>query len=898
MARIFIDGQPYDVDGNQNLLHACLSLGFDLEYFCWHPALGSVGACRQCAVKQFKDEHDQRGKIVMSCMTPAKEGTRISIADPQAKAFRAGIIEGLMLSHPHDCPVCDEGGECHLQDMTVMSGHVYRRSRFPKRTFRSQGLGPFVAHEMNRCIQCYRCVRFYQDYAGGHDLCSFGLRNLVFFGRHQDGVLESEYSGNLVEICPTGVFTDATLKRHYTRKWDLQMAPSVCVHCGEGCNTSPGQRYGMVRRIVNRYHQHINGYFLCDRGRYGYEFVNAPTRMREALLRNDDHLAPSSVQAARARTVALVSGQRVFGIGSPRASLEANFALRALVGAAHFSSGMAAGEQHRLEHMLARLRSSAAPSPTLAEVEESDAVLVLGEDLPNVAPRMALAVRQSVRQRSYILAAGKAIPRWQDQAVRRATDERSPLILATAAETRLDDIASEIYRASPDDLVRFAGAVAHALGVSIPRVTDLDQAVVAQAQRTARALSEAQRPVVVAGPSLGSEALIDAAALVASALAGPARLPGLAFTAPECNSFGLAMLGGLPLDDVLRAATQGEVDTLVILENDLDRRLGHEASARLRGQVRHVVVLDCLSSRTSDSADVVLPAASFAEGDGTLVNREPRAQRFFRVLGRDGDVQESWRWLRDLLVATGGLPAGSWPNLDDVTRAVAEEVPGLAPILAAAPPASFRTAGGKQPRAPNRFSGRTAMTADRDVSEPQTAQDPDSALGFQMEGDPRQPPTPLIPYFWAPRWNSIQAVNKYQTVVGDGLRGGGAGVRLFEPASSKSVLGFSIPAAFEPKRGRWLALPLFRIFGSDETSVHGQGLATLVEEPSLAMRDDDARQLGITAGEVLTVRGDGWSVKLATELRPDLPPGTLGITAGYRETGAFRFPTWVGVSRS
>ncbi|MFZ0391957.1 MAG: 2Fe-2S iron-sulfur cluster-binding protein, partial [Calditrichia bacterium] len=156
MAKIFIDNKPFEVGAKKNLLDAIISLGLDLPYFCWHPAMGSVGACRQCAIKIFKDEKDTRGKITMACMEPAAEGTRISINDPEAREFRAGIIEWLMTNHPHDCPVCDEGGECHLQDMTVMTGHVYRRHRFHKRTYRNQNLGPFINHEMNRCIQCYR----------------------------------------------------------------------------------------------------------------------------------------------------------------------------------------------------------------------------------------------------------------------------------------------------------------------------------------------------------------------------------------------------------------------------------------------------------------------------------------------------------------------------------------------------------------------------------------------------------------------------------------------------------------------------------------------------------------------------------------------------------------------
>ncbi|TKB63171.1 MAG: 2Fe-2S iron-sulfur cluster binding domain-containing protein, partial [Nitrospira sp.] len=234
MATIIVDNKSYTVDEQQNLLAACLGHGLNVPYFCWHPAMGSVGACRQCAVKQFKDDRDQSGRLVMSCMTPATNGTRISIDDPEAKAFRASVIEWLMVNHPHDCPVCDEGGECHLQDMTVMTGHVYRRYRYQKRTHRNQALGPFIRHEMNRCIQCYRCVRYYRDYAGGRDLNVFGSHDAVYFGREQDGTLENEFSGNLVEVCPTGVFTDKTFFHHYTRKWDLQAAQSICPHCSLG----------------------------------------------------------------------------------------------------------------------------------------------------------------------------------------------------------------------------------------------------------------------------------------------------------------------------------------------------------------------------------------------------------------------------------------------------------------------------------------------------------------------------------------------------------------------------------------------------------------------------------------------------------------------------------------
>ena len=619
MATVYVDNQPYQMNPKQNLLHGCLSLGMNLPYFCWHPALGSVGACRQCAVKQFKDEADTHGKIVMACMTPAAEGTRISIQDAEAAEFRAAIIEGLMLNHPHDCPVCDEGGECHLQDMTVMTGHDYRRYTFEKRTFRNQYLGPFVNHEMNRCIQCYRCVRFYREYAGGDDLNAFALRNIVFFGRDRDGVLENEFAGNLVEICPTGVFTDATLKRHYTRKWDLQMAPSVCVHCALGCNITAAERYGMLRRLVNRYNGEVNGYFLCDRGRFGYEFVNSERRIRQPLLAK---ATVATAEAALGHLRELASGKMI-GIGSPRASLESNFALRSLVGEDRFYAGIPATESRLLKLMLDILRNGPAHTPSLREVESADAVFILGEDVTNVAPRMALSLRQSVRQQPMQIAERLHIPLWMDHGVREALqEERGPLFIASTGATRLDDIATRTYRAAPDDQARLGFAVANALDSRAPAPSDLSEAMLTLAAEIAQALKTAKRPLVISGPSNRSAALIQAAANVAWALPGAS----LAFTAPECNSLGLALMDAPALDHALEA----EADTVIILENDLYRRLPAPVVDKFLARFQHVVVLDHLETATTAKAELVLPAATFAEGDGTLVSSEGRAQRFFR----------------------------------------------------------------------------------------------------------------------------------------------------------------------------------------------------------------------------------------------------------------------------
>ncbi|MBI4789991.1 MAG: molybdopterin-dependent oxidoreductase [Chloroflexi bacterium] len=912
MVIIYIDHQPFEVNPNQNLLAAALSVGLDLPYFCWHPALGSVGACRQCAVKQFRDEKDTRGRLVMACMTPAKDGTRISIDDPEARAFRESVIEWLMENHPHDCPICDEGGECHLQDMTVMTGHAYRRYRAAKRTFRNQYLGPFVNHEMNRCIQCYRCVRLYRDYANGRDFDAFSIHNTVFFGRHADGVLENEFSGNLIEVCPTGVFTDATLKRHYTRKWDMQSAPSVCVHCAVGCNTFPDERYGVLRRIRARYNGAVNGYFLCDRGRYGYEFVNGDRRTRQVMFmdgaargttrikrvqsassaeasqammtmpgdafsldaagfaspgfarRAPSPNAPTRDQALQRVSDLLARGKRVIGIGSPRASLESNFALRTLVGADNFYQGIAEREARLVSLMSDILQNGPSRSPSLKEVETCDAVLVLGEDVTNYAPMLALALRQAVRKKAIREIAVKlGIPEWDDKAVREAIQgQKGPLFLATPNATKLEDIATAVYHAAPDDIARLGYAVARGLGADVPEVAGF------QVDAIVAALKNAQRPLVVAGPSLGSEAIIQAAANVA--WAANARL---VFTMPEANSFGLGLIGGPSLD----AAFQAQADVVIILENDLYRRADADVVDTFLAGAKHVVVLDHVVTPTTAKAEILLPAATFAEADGTFVNDEGRAQRAFQVFVPEGDIAESWRWLRDIAAAAGRAEMIGWRNLDDVAAALGEQLAIFKPIVDLAPPAGFRIAGMKVARQPARATGRTAMTAHLSVHEPKPPDDPDTPLSFSMEGFQGTPPSPLVPRFWAPGWNSIQALNKFQSEVGGPLQGGDPGKQLVEPTEGAPTFFREIPAAFAPREGEWLIVPLYHIFGSEELSVLSPGIAELTPEPYLALNADDAARLQANEIEIAL---SNHLYRLPVKIVSALPAGVAGVPNG------------------
>ena len=571
----------------------------------------------------------------------------------------------------------------------------------------------------------------------------------------------------------------------------------------------------------------------------------------------------------------LASGKAI-GVGSPRASLESNFALRTLVGPNGFYSGMADSEARLVALAVNILRRGPMRTPTLHEVEACDAVFILGEDVTNVAPRMALALRQSVRQQPIVAAKKLKIPLWMDHGMRDAIqDKKGPLYIATPYATRLDEIATATFHAAPDDIARLGFAVAHALD---PQA--LSRGDFPLAGEIARALKDARKPLVISGPSCHSEAIIEASANVAMAVGAH-----LSFTAPECNTVGAMFMGANPMSAAFQAVKDGDADTLIILENDLYRRAPRADVDALLKATAHVIVLDHLVNPMSEQAELVLPSGTFAESDGTFISSEGRAQRFVQVFVPPSSIQSSWRWLGQ----------GSWESLDEVLAAMATALPQLGPARDAAPPATFRMAGAKVPRSSHRSSGRTAVLANINVSEPKPPDDPDSPLAFSMEGAPNHPPGSLIPFVWSPGWNSIQATNTYQKEIGGPLRGGDPGVRMFEPASTNERSYFSgIPSAFEPRQGEWFLVPMHYMFGSDELSRSAQGIAEVTAAPHIAVKAGD---LDLMEGEMVEVRCAGGTFRLPVHIRPDLPIGVAGLPAGMPPIVGLDLPAWGKIGR-
>ena len=888
MVKIYIDTIEYEVEEGKNLLETCLSLGLDLPYFCWHPEIDSIGACRQCAVIQYKDENDDKGKLAMACLLPVADDLRVSIDAEKAKNFRAHNIEALMVNHPHDCPVCDEGGECHLQDMTVMTGHNYRRYRFNKRTYNNQYLGPFINHEMNRCIQCYRCVRFYKEYAGGKDLDVFGAHDNLYFGRYESGTLESEFSGNLVEICPTGVFTDKTLKKHYTRKWDLTNAPSVCHNCSLGCNILASERYGSIRRILTRYNGEVNGYFLCDRGRFGYEYVNSPKRIQTPFKKENDTVIQQDKTDAVNEIKSLLKSGKATGIGSPKASLESNFLLQQLVGKENFYAGIPESEGNLIQKVTEIIKSKNSYTPSLNKVKEYDAVLILGEDVTNTAPMLALNIRQAAKTQPAEQAKKIDIPEWNDTATREVIQEqRGPLFIAAAHQTKLDDIATQTVHSHPANIARLGHAIVHQINPNFPN-PDVNEEIRKLAKTIADELLNAKKPLIVSGTGLHDSSVLEAAANVAFALKEKDKNPGLVNVVPEVNSVGLSLMTNNYLEEAFQNDSDKEKDTLIILENDLYRKTDKKRTTEFLQQYATIIVLDYLENETTQHATYILPAGTFAESDGTVVNNEGRAQRFYQVHVPKNDIQAGWKWLQELLPDDA---AERKLNLDGIIEKLAAAFPELEQIKSAAPSADYRKGTQKIPRETHRFSGRTAKDAHIDVNEPKPPEDPDSPLSYSMEGYHGVPPGPVTPFYWSPGWNSAQAINKYQIEVGGEPHRGNPGVRIFgEDETNKPEYFKTIPELFTPEKGKWTVLPVYHIFGSEELSAQSPAVKERVPETYIALNKTDAANAGIKEGDKVEFTVQEKTKVFPAKILPGLAEGTAGLPKNLDETAGIGFP--------
>lgn len=532
------------------------------------------------------------------------------------------------------------------------------------------------------------------------------------------------------------------------------------------------------------------------------------------------------------------------------------------------------------------LREGGIYTPALREIESYDAVLVLGEDVTQTGARVALAVRQAVKGKAREMAAAQKVADWQIAAILNIGQRaKHPLFVTNVDDTRLDDIAAWTYRAPVEDQARLGFAIAHALDNSAPAVDGIEPELQSKIDVIVQALAGAKKPLIISGTNAGSAEVIQAAANVAKALKGRGANVGITMIARSVNSMGLGIMGGGSLEEALTELETGRADAVVVLENDLHR---HASATRVNAALAKaplVMVVDHQRTAIMENAHLVLSAASFAESDGTVINNEGRAQRFFQVYDpayydSKTVMLESWRWLHSLHSTLLSREV-DWTQLDHVIDAVVAKIPELAGIKDAAPDATFRIRGQKLAREPHRYSGRTAMRANISVHEPRQPQDIDTMFTFSMEGN-NQPTAhrSQVPFAWAPGWNSPQAWNKFQDEVGGKLRFGDPGVRLFETSENGLDYFTSVPARFQPQDGKWRIAPYYHLFGSDELSQRAPVFQSRMPQPYIKLNPADAAKLGVNAGTRVSFSYDGNTVTLPVEIAEGLTAGQVGLPMG------------------
>jgi NADH-quinone oxidoreductase chain G len=865
MPKLIIDNRAIEVPAGTKVIAAAEALGIMIPRFCYHPGQGSFGACRMCAVKFL--EGPVQG-LEMSCMTEAKDGMVVSTTDPEAVDFRRYVIEWLMLNHPLDCPVCDEGGHCLLQDETVSGGHGLRRYLGPKRTYRDQYLGPFVQHEMNRCIHCWRCRNFYQGFAGYRDYGAMQIGNRMYFGRFADGPLESPFAGNLIDVCPTGVLTDKP-SRFVGRRWDFERAPSLCLHCTLGCNATASARYRQVWRLEGRFSEMVNGYFICDRGRYGFAYESHPERPRRARVAGKEAEWPEAMAAAATRLkqiVATYGPSRVACLGSPRSSLEAQAALK------RFCRALAWPEPHyftvpsqerKVKAAISRLDARLAVS--MRELEAADFILVAGADPVHEAPMLALALRQAWRRGGRVavldprpvflpfkfehlpLAPGE-INAALGLVAARALDGKNLESLDPAARQWWQTIGGpgvspvqpklntyETTNFSPPKNEQIPPRPPFSKGVKSPPLAKGDLGgfadftakpgatkesrlqgnfyepqIQASLVDLGQKLGQSKKPVIICGTDVVRESTPALAGDLARLLRQAGMEAGLFYLLPGANAFGAALLSGNAekTPPLLEALETGAVKALLAVEND--PCWDYPDRARLEealGNLELLVVLDYLPSPLVQRADFVFPTPTlFERTPSSFINQEGRRQPTTPV-------------------HRGGTPLGQISPEGHPPRTFLSHIPG------------------GEPRAAGEILTELA-----------------AAL------------SPLAPLPQDDLWDWLRRENPVFARID-------APEERLLPVeiSPESFPPAAVLEPAPPPPGRLELLLVDRTFGTEELAAYSSHIRQAEEPPRLLMSPGDAARFGFNSGARVSLRLPGGELEVELEVAPGLAAGVLAL---------------------
>ena len=649
LIKITINNKGFEVPKGARLIDVCRDKGFDIPSFCYYSDLALQASCRMCLVRIEK-----MPKLQTSCTITCTDGMIVTTQSEEIEKAQRGMTEFLLANHPLDCPVCDRGGECELQEMTFDWGGLEERFTEKKNYYAERYLSPMVANDPQRCILCKRCTRVCDEWMGEDAIEAGGRGANTVIGTYL-GWLDCSQCGNCIEVCPTGTLLDATY-RHQTRPWELAQTISTCNFCSDGCQMSLGSRGGEVMRAVarDRYVNGINGEFLCVKGRFGHPFINHEARIRTPMIRykKGGKLIPATWDEAirhvaeRLDAVADEHGRNAIGvIGSPRLTNEALFVMHKfateLVGTDNYTTT----DRFSLKNFFKNL---SAPLATHRDIRYAKTIVLIGGDPSEWQPLTGKQIRQAVRNGGAKLILVNSAPiRLREQAgvflhVRPGTEDAVILALSDPAN---DELAAQKAGLQPKEIEAARQALANTTGDVVlmfgHEISLEAQAVISKLPNEFAA--EGRRflfhPLPLYNNSVGAH--------------------NMGMMDPETSALGILKAAG----DSIRA--------LYMAGGFLPQQLeGREDSL---SKLDFLVVQELFENETTAAADVVLPAASYAEQDGTFTNNDGMVQRVRQSIQPLHQSRPDWVIIAQLAKELG-LDYGYEMSASAVFRDIAKNV--------------------------------------------------------------------------------------------------------------------------------------------------------------------------------------------------------------------------------
>jgi NADH-quinone oxidoreductase subunit G len=620
---IVIDGREVAATEGEMLHDAAKRGDVEIPVFCYEPKLGDpVGACRMCLV-----EVEGIPKLQTSCSTPVRDGMVVNTRSDQVKEAQNAVVEFLLVNHPLDCPVCDKGGECPLQDITQGWGPGKSRFTDPKRHFEKPiELSPLVAIDRERCILCYRCVRFSQEVSEDSQLQLLERGDRTFVGTFDDRPYVDPFHGNITDLCPVGALTSYTY-RFRARPWDIEQGGTVCTLCPSQCNVSLTVRDEQVKRVIARDNPEVDDGWLCDRGRYGFEMFSAEERVTAPRLRSgpvewDEAIA----KAAAAMNIGGPATAAIVGDASNEEGYLVQRILRDALGSPNIDSRAARGPNRDTLLRLAQPDLSI----RVRDLDEADAILVVGTDPLHSSPILDLRIRKAMRRNG------------------------AKLVVATDRPTALDGGAAAVHRHAPDNAT---AALTELTDDEILR--NADRVAIVWGERIAREGENATAALLDLATTLdlggkdGSGLLEVPGATNARGLREAGCLPD---AGPGLSALDAAASAGpsKPTEQIREALESGELKTLLLFGADPLRDFPDTAAwQRALAAADHLIVFSTFENATTAMADVVFPLETHAEKDGTVTHPDGRLQRVRPTASRPGDIRPNWGVLAELSLALG-----------------------------------------------------------------------------------------------------------------------------------------------------------------------------------------------------------------------------------------------------